>query len=256
MKELYLILIHTMKKRLKLLLLLLAATLPLKAQDVIVKGPDGNLQVAVTCIGGGKVVYSVSYKDKQMLENSPLGMETNVGDFAKGLKLTGHEVNKIDSRYSLNRIKTSQVHYRANELNCFFDNAKGQKMQITFRVSNNDVAFRYTLLRQGDTGSVRVMNENTGFAFPEKTTTFLCPQSDAMIGWKRTKPSYEEEYKVRTTGIAIPSPVWSKCSNMAWYWSVRPVWTAATVLPALAMRITECTTLNFLCRKRIMAMVR
>ena len=46
MKELYLILIHTMKKRLKLLLLLLAATLPLKAQDVIVKGPDGNLQVA------------------------------------------------------------------------------------------------------------------------------------------------------------------------------------------------------------------
>ena len=131
-----------------------------------------------------------------MLENSPLGMETNVGDFAKGLKLTGHEVNKIDSRYSLNRIKTSQVHYRANELNCFFDNAKGQKMQITFRVSNNDVAFRYTLFRQGDTGSVRVMNENTGFAFPEKTTTFLCPQSDAMIGWKRTKPSYEEGYKV------------------------------------------------------------
>ena len=196
MKELYLILIHTMKKRLKLLLLLLAATLPLKAQDVIVKGPDGNLQVAVTCIGGGKVVYSVSYKDKQMLENSPLGMETNVGDFAKGLKLTGHEVNKIDSRYSLNRIKTSQVHYQANELNCFFDNAKGQKMQITFRVSNNDVAFRYTLFRQGDTGSVRVMNENTGFAFPEKTTTFLCPQSDAMIGWKRTKPSYEEGYKV------------------------------------------------------------
>ena len=196
MKELYLILIHTMKKRLKLLLLLLAATLPLKAQDVIVKGPDGNLQVAVTCIGGGKVVYPVSYKDNQMLENSPLGMETNVGDFAKGLKLTGHEVNKIDSRYSLNRIKTSQVHYQANELNCFFDNAKGQKMQITFRVSNNDVAFRYTLFRQGDTGSVRVMNENTGFAFPEKTTTFLCPQSDAMIGWKRTKPSYEEGYKV------------------------------------------------------------
>lgn len=196
MEELYLILIHTMKKRLKLLLLLLAATLPLKAQDVIVKGPDGNLQVAVTCIGDGKVVYSVSYKDKQMLENSPLGMETNVGDFAKGLKLTGHEVNKIDSRYSLNRIKTSQVHYQANELNCFFDNAKGQKMQITFRVSNNDVAFRYTLFRQGDTGSVRVMNENTGFAFPEKTTTFLCPQSDAMIGWKRTKPSYEEGYKV------------------------------------------------------------
>ena len=37
--------------------------------------------------------------------------------------------------------------------------------------------------------------EETGFRFPQQTTTFLCPQSDAMIGWKRTKPSYEEEYK-------------------------------------------------------------
>ena len=83
MKELYLILIHTMKKRLKLLLLLLAATLPLKAQDVIVKGPDGNLQVAVTCIGGGKVVYSVSYKDKQMLENSPVGHGNQCGRLCK-----------------------------------------------------------------------------------------------------------------------------------------------------------------------------
>lgn len=184
-----------MKKELKLALLLLAATLPLKAQDVIVKGPDGNLQVAVTCTEAGKAVYSVSYKGKQMLENSPLGMNTNVGDFAQGLKLTGHEVSKIDDRYSLERIKTSQVHYRANELNCFFDNARGQKMQVTFRVSDNDVAFRYTLPRQGDTGSVRVMSECTGFAFPDKTTTFLCPQSDAMIGWKRSKPSYEEEYK-------------------------------------------------------------
>lgn len=184
-----------MKKELKLALLLLAAALPLKAQDVIVKGPDGNLQVAVTCTEAGKAVYSVSYKGKQMLENSPLGMNTNVGDFAQGLKLTGHEVSKIDDRYSLERIKTSQVHYRANELNCFFDNARGQKMQVTFRVSDNDVAFRYTLPRQGDTGSVRVMSECTGFAFPDKTTTFLCPQSDAMIGWKRSKPSYEEEYK-------------------------------------------------------------
>lgn len=40
-----------------------------------------------------------------------------------------------------------------------------------------------------------VNEEKTGFRFPEQTTTFLCPQSDAMIGWKRTKPSYEEEYK-------------------------------------------------------------
>lgn len=181
-------------KQLKLLLLLLAATLPIKAQDVIVKGPDGKLQVTVACLPDGKAVYAVSYDGKQILENSPLGMNTNLGDFTQGLKLTRHETGTVDETYSLNRIKTSQVHYRANELNCFFDNARGQKMQLTFRVSDNDVAFRYTLPRQGETGSVRVLSEATGFRFPQHTTTFLCPQSDAMIGWKRTKPSYEEEY--------------------------------------------------------------
>ena len=185
-----------MRKRVKLWLLLLAvAAWPLRAQDVIVKGPDGNLQVELTCTEAGKVVYAVSYKGKRMLENSPLGLVTNAGDFTHGLKLTGHEVNKIDNRYSLNRIKHSQVHYQANELDCFFDHAGGGKMQITFRVSDHDVAFRYTLPRQGGTGSVRVLGEETGFAFPDGTTTFLCPQSDAMVGWKRTKPSYEEEYK-------------------------------------------------------------
>ena len=40
------------------------------------------------------------------------------------------------------------------------------------------------------------MDERTTFAFPEGTTQFTCPQSNAMIGWKRTKPSYEEEYVV------------------------------------------------------------
>lgn len=44
-------------------------------------------------------------------------------------------------------------------------------------------------------GKHRDRKETTGFDFPSFTTTFLCPQSDAMIGWKRTKPSYEEEYK-------------------------------------------------------------
>ena len=49
--------------------------------------------------------------------------------------------------------------------------------------------------KYGDTGSIVIEKETTGFDFPSFTTTFLCPQSDAMIGWKRTKPSYEEEYK-------------------------------------------------------------
>ena len=165
------------------------------AQEVVVKGPDEKLQLIVSASPAEKPSYSITYNGKAMLEKSPLGMNTNIGDFAKGMKLTGHAVTPIDTVYHQDRIKTSKVHYQANELICNFENPKGQKIDVVFRVSNHDVAFRYTLPRQDGKGSVTVTAEETGFRFPQQTTTFLCPQSDAMIGWKRTKPSYEEEYK-------------------------------------------------------------
>ena len=184
-----------MKKKLQTTLALLMAAVASMAQQVQVAGPDGRLQVSVA--GGGEtgMTYSVTYDGKQMLENSPLGMQTNAGDFSKGLALVKYDTCRIDTVYRQTRIKTSQIHYQANELTCYLSNTDGGRLAVTFRVSNNDVAFRYTLPRQGETGSVRVMEEATGFRFPQQTTTFLCPQSDAMIGWKRTKPSYEEEYK-------------------------------------------------------------
>ncbi len=185
-----------MKNRLKLLVWLFALSGPLAAQSVSVNGPDGKLQLTVSCpSANGEVSYAVTYNGKQMLESSPLGMETNVGDFYRGLQLKEHKVTALDTVYEQSRIKASRIHYRANELLCSFVNGGGKNVQITFRVSNNDVAFRYTLPREQGKGSVTVNSERTGFRFPSQTTTFLCPQSDAMIGWKRTKPSYEEEYK-------------------------------------------------------------
>lgn len=185
-----------MKNRLKLLVWLFALSDPLAAQSVSVNGPDGKLQLTVSCpSANGEVSYAVTYNGKQMLESSPLGMETNVGDFYRGLQLKEHKVTALDTVYEQSRIKASRIHYWANELLCSFVNGEGKNVQITFRVSNNDVAFRYTLPREQGKGSVTVNSERTGFRFPSQTTTFLCPQSDAMIGWKRTKPSYEEEYK-------------------------------------------------------------
>lgn len=185
-----------MKNRLKLLVWLFALSGPLAAQSVSVNGPDGKLQLTVSCpSANGEVSYAVTYNGKQMLESSPLGMETNVGDFYRGLQLKEHKVTALDTVYEQSRIKASRIHYRANELLCSFVNGEGKNVQITFRISNNDVAFRYTLPREQGKGSVTVNSERTGFRFPSQTTTFLCPQSDAMIGWKRTKPSYEEEYK-------------------------------------------------------------
>ena len=174
--------------------LLAITTMSAFAQQATVTGPDSFLKVNVS-VKQGIPVYSVTYKDKTILEDSPLGFIANVGDFSRDMTFTGQKENKIDKTYTQDRIKQSQIHYQANELTCTFTNKEKKNINIIFRVSNNDIAFRYEMPKYGDTGSIVIEKETTGFDFPSFTTTFLCPQSDAMIGWKRTKPSYEEEYK-------------------------------------------------------------
>ncbi len=170
------------------------ATPLLAIDDTTVSSPDGRLNVEVSCKRGVSS-YTITYDGLQALIPSRLGFTTNEFDFVKDLELIDTETSTIDETYELNRSKQSSVHYTANRLLCTLSNAQGKKMQVELRVSNNDVAMRYLLPKQGETGSVRVTSELTSFSFPDGTTTFLTPQSDAMIGWKRTKPSYEELYQ-------------------------------------------------------------
>ena len=164
------------------------------AQQTTVYGPDSMLRVDID-VKAGKPVYSVKYDGKTMLDESPLGLKTNIGDFTQGMKYVKTATGKVEKSYTMDRSKFSHVDYKANEAVVSLTNAKGHPMDICFRVSNNDIAFQYRIAKRGETGNIRIMGETTGFDFPSHTTTFLTPQSDPMIGWKRTKPSYEEEYK-------------------------------------------------------------
>lgn len=166
-----------------------------KAADVAsVTSPDGKLQVIVS-LDEGKAAYSVSLNGKEALKKSLLGFVANFADYSQHLSLTGTKTEQVTKSYDMSRSKFSMVNYRANALKVGFKNENGYEMSVLFQVSDNNVAFCYAIERAGDTGCIRIMKETTGFAFPKTTTTFLCPQSKAMIGWKRSKPSYEEVYQ-------------------------------------------------------------
>ena len=102
--------------------------------------------------------------------------------------------NKIDETYELASIKQSKVRYVANEAVFSFTQQGKTIYDVIFRISNNDVAFKYKMYPQGETLSCVVKQEVTGFVFPDGTTTFLCPQSKPMGGFARTSPSYETSY--------------------------------------------------------------
>lgn len=158
-----------------------------------VSSPDSRL-VLTTSLKDGKPVYSVSYDGKAILLDSPLGFESNLGDFTQNLSQTGDKTGTISRSFDQDRIKKSHINWKANTLQEEYTNAQGQKFTIEWEVGDNDIAFRYIIPEQGEARSMIVNKEATGFRFPDFTTTFLTPQSDAMIGWKRTKPSYEEGY--------------------------------------------------------------
>lgn len=162
-----------------------------------VAGPDGKLLVSVDVTGDGEPVYGVSYDGKPFITSSPLGLVTNIGDFSRGLLLSDVSDAMMPAvSYSLPNIKKSRVDYEANEAWFTFAKDSVPVFAVQFRVSNNDVAFRYKVLPQGDTRSAVILEEATGFDFPDGTVSFMAPQSRPMNGFARTSPSYETPYGV------------------------------------------------------------
>lgn len=174
-------------------LLLLQACVAAVAATNRVASPDGRLVVTVGD-EGGRVYYSVSYDGKSMIERSALGLKANIGDFSTSLVQTSADSSRVENTYSMHNAKVSQISYEARQLRVTYANGKRQHMTVTFNVSDNDVAFRYSFPQQGETACMVVNEEATSFRLPQQATAFISPQSDPMIGWKRTKPSYEEVY--------------------------------------------------------------
>ena len=164
------------------------------AEDKQIASPDGKLVVTVSD-RDGRPSYSVSYDNVLFLGPSPLGIVANIGDFSSGMSLEKNvSINEIDETYELPSIKQSKVHYVANEAVFLFTQQGKTVYDVIFRISNNDVAFKYKMYPQGETLNCVIRKETTGFAFPDGTTTFLCPQSKPMGGFARTSPSYETSY--------------------------------------------------------------
>ncbi|MDR0954633.1 MAG: glycoside hydrolase family 97 protein, partial [Rikenellaceae bacterium] len=167
-------------------------------QQTTVSSPDGKLKVSVS-LSEGKPLYSVTYADKVILEESPLGLVTNEGDFSQGMTFIEATESAVDKQYVQDKIKRSFVHYKANTLTYTMENAGKHRISVVFQVSDNDIAFRYELapmrVRRDERLAVVVEKEATGYNFPAATTTFLSPMMTPMTGFARTAPSYESGYE-------------------------------------------------------------
>ena len=204
--------------------ILLLSALCAQANNYTVTSPDGKLAVNVEC-KEGKAFYTVNYDGKQMLGASALGLVANYGDFSQNLIMGACKNSKKHLAYKMTRIKKEKIEKDASEATIGFLNSKKDSMTLHLHVSNNDIAYKYEMIRpkKDNPKSVIIYNEVSGFNFPEQTTTFLCPQITPMTGWERTKPSYEEEYtpdaqmNVKSQfGVGYTFPCLFKVGNDGW----------------------------------------
>lgn len=167
----------------------------LQAQSAKVNSPNNQLQAEVY-LKDGQAYYQVIYEGTTVLEESPLGLFTNLIDYSKDLTWVGSTTNEVKRSYTEKKFKQSQNSYHANELIYKLSTKDGHILEVVFWVSNNDIAFRYQLPEVEEPTALVVERELTGFNFPQEAKGFLSPQSTSMVGFKRTKPSYEEGYYI------------------------------------------------------------
>lgn len=210
-----------MKKTLMGIAMLITCWGTANAEEKTFTSPDGQVQVTIND-ENGTPNYSVKYASSEFLKSSPLGIHTNIGDYSKNLSMTAFDTKKVEDHYYLRNIKQSHVDYEATEAVASFTQNGKKVMDVIFRVSNRDVAYRYHIYKKGDTKVCVINEEASGFSLPEGTTTFLCPQSKPMGGFARTSPSYETSYTLDDSmgkngwGEGYSFPCLFKISDKGW----------------------------------------
>ena len=193
-----------MKKICMLCLAWLSMT-SVQAEEKIVS-PNGKVVLTLS-MDQGQPSYQVAYDGQTVIVPSVLGLVTNIGDYSQGLVQKAVDTKAVKETYSLRNIKQSHVDYEATEAIASYEQDGQTVMDIIFRVSNRDVAYRYRIYPKKEARVCVVEREASSFVLPDGTTTFLCPQSKPMGGFARTSPSYETPY---TTDDAMGKNGWGE----------------------------------------------
>lgn len=153
--------------RVSLLLLFLSIASGLSAQTYTILSPDGNICLDVDLTNG--LSYAVSYKDRQIINPSPLGFEfQDEPTMHKGFVLLNspQTTRKQDSWTPVVKNKHAHIEMQWNETQLTLVEKDGEqrRMDLFFRVYDQGVAFRYQLYSSPKIGNRAITREMTGFS--------------------------------------------------------------------------------------------
>lgn len=186
-------------RKITLFFSLLLAT-GMSAQHLQVSSPDGRIQMEVR--NEETLSYSVVYKGKVLVADSPLGFEFKnekpmQGNFA--LLNSPQAEAKSESWTPVVKNKHAEAQLRWNEMTFNLEEKGGSRRRMDFvvRVYDEGVAFRYQLYGGRKIGNRQITKELTGFSLPANATGWAAK-------YKRNYTSSQESEFVKTTLNHLP----------------------------------------------------
>lgn len=167
-----------------------------KPEPESLTSPDKQLHVKVFVTEQNTLAYSVDRAAQPVILESDLGLQLTAADFTRGVAIESQSsIAPVTDNYSMRVGKKSKIAYRANEQTFVIKNTQQQKLNVTFRVSDDGVAFRYAVA-DPVIARKQFVKETTSFHFASTAKAWLQPMSVAQTGWSNTNPSYEEHYQM------------------------------------------------------------
>ncbi|MCU1320607.1 MAG: hypothetical protein JWM43_256 [Acidobacteriaceae bacterium] len=186
---------------------------PAQQPNLTLTSPNGDLILHFTTrtIKGssgpdGKLVYSLSFRNKPVLEDSALALDLEgASPLGAAVHITTSEPGQGTDDYALTTGKTSKVHedYKSLTLHAAEDGPAARTLTIEARAYNSGIAFRYALPQQPrGPKEVRLRQEATEFQLSTDATTWA-------LALPNYRSSYESEY------IQLPASAFSNQGGVA-----------------------------------------
>ncbi len=184
-----------MKKLAALLIMLAIAGCGRQAAETL-SSPDGKLGVQVFVTEQNTLAYTVDHEGQPVILESALGLQLTAADFTQSIRIKERSpVTSVTDEYRIRVGKKSNISYKANEQVFTIANTEQQELAVTFRVSNDGIAFRYSFMDPA-VADKQFVKETTGFHFASDSKAWLQPIAPAKTGWSSCNPSYEENYQM------------------------------------------------------------
>lgn len=154
-----------MKTFFKLFIIVILTPVLLFAQEYGVNSPDGNITLAFA-LEASSPVYSVMKNNRPVLKTSRLGIKLDQS-YSSTFKIIDYKNRKINESYETKWWKNKQVKNQANEMTIFLEDraSESKKLNITFRVFDDGVAFRYEFPEQKKLSNFVIEDDLSEFAF-------------------------------------------------------------------------------------------